>query len=270
MTGKAVEKATSQANKLKVKFYQNGLDNVRNREMLYRFIVRPTWTFGMEVWDPDAKQLQHLESQHYQSGRLVLEPLSKEARENGNSLHPHLHNEVVLGELNWERLETEFDRSKLRFAGTIKLADGNRLLKKVVFAPKEGKGRTRRIWKEKVDALLTKYNLHNRFNKLKNPKQEAQWKRAIEKALKKHEKEMWKNRVQKHIDELHFYSLVKKEPKLESYLFTTKGKSLAAISQLNMRGGWTTSDKWSHPTRCALCNHRYAKEGEEIAHLLLQ
>ena len=37
------------------------------RELLFRVINRPVWQFGMEVWDPDARELQSLESMAYQA-----------------------------------------------------------------------------------------------------------------------------------------------------------------------------------------------------------
>jgi hypothetical protein len=274
MTDKVREKATSQLEKLRAKFYMNGLESLRMRELLFRIINRPVYQFGMEIWDPDAMGLHQLESLSYQAGKAIIDPRLRVTGKDGEEyaslrLHPHLSKAVIRGELNWESVSTELTRAKLRFLGKL-MVTGK--VKETLGAPLcSGGHRRRQIWMEKMMSLVSSLSLKPELNELTRvgPKGLLSWQNSCEKVLNANDLTDWNTSLLHHGEELHLYSQIKNSPGQEAYLFECSDRKMreAALVQINMRGGWTSADDIQHPEVCRLCHDSGHAETSE--HLLL-
>jgi hypothetical protein len=261
MEEKARGKTLEQLNKLRSRLFLKGLDSVKLRELLYRIINRPTWEYGMEVWNVDAQAAVRLERQLCHDARVVLDPSHYGNRTHRVRLSHRVPKVVLLGELQWETLETSAWRSKLRYAGKVKVMEPTRLVKQVLEAPTPAHHghRSHRTFMEWVNAHLDLLGLRGAFEALVNPKGLTGWMTAVDKALALREQIEWDKKVFRHPDIL-LYQQSKHQPLREPYLFGTEGDAYrpnleAALIQMNFRGGWTTITDLVHPERCRLCGN---------------
>jgi hypothetical protein len=200
----------------------------RLSNIIWTSLVRSIIEYGCEVWAEE--RIVDLEKLQTEMGRRILR--------SGKSTP----NEVVRGELGWERQKTRADEMRLRYWGKITRMREDRIVKIVYnnsrevlereeLEQKNNSSPLTKTWCKYTRDLLLSLNFHEEW---RTNKVDVDWDDEVRKRLHEREQISWRV-VCLSKPKLRTYSIVKKELRSEPYLELRNRRGLPEYAKV--RGG---------------------------------
>ena len=221
-----------------------GFMTVRLANIVWMSLVRSIIEYGCEIWG-DRKVIE-FEKLQLTMGKRILRCGSRTSEE------------VVRGELGWERQRARRDEMRLRYWAKIVRMDDDRIVKMIYRASKNRLEREEEFnaaitptWCQYTRRLMKKLDLETEWNTEQVEGGEADWNKLIRERIHEREQRKWLQKCLKK-PKLRTYVWLKRRLRMEPYLSVHHRSGLPELTKL--RGG---------TNRLRIEQGRYRKEAVE-------
>ena len=205
-----------------------GFMTVRLANIVWMSLVRSIIEYGCEIWG-DRKVIE-FEKLQLAMGKKILRCGSRTSEE------------VVRGELGWERQRARRDEMRLRYWAKIVRMDDDRIVKMIYRASKNRLEREEAelsaaitpTWCQYTRSLMKKLDLETEWNTEQVEGGEADWNKLIRERIHEREQRKWQQKCLKK-PKLRTYVWLKRRLRMEPYLSVHHRSGLPELTKL--RGG---------------------------------